>query len=79
MSETVRRWWDFQGNVVELAADVPPTMYDGLNHQIAIYEGGAMGQMFTACGKRACPFPKLREVPGRGPVDCGECIVVEAL
>lgn len=74
MSEPVRRWYDYQGQIVELADDVPLTMYNGLNHQISVWDGGALGQMLTRCGKRACPYPKLREVPGRGPVDCPECL-----
>lgn len=75
--DTARRWYDYQGNIVELAADVPLTMYNGLNHEIDPPGGGVLGsQMLTRCGVRACPTPRsgLREVPGRGPVDCPRCL-----
>jgi hypothetical protein len=73
---TNRRWYDFRGDIVELDADVPLTMYDGLNHEIVVWEGDVLAQMVTKCGKRACPTPSsgLREVPGRGPVDCPDCL-----
>lgn len=68
-----RRWYDYAGSLVELADSTPLTMYDGLNHRIRVWEGGQVGQMLTGCGKRACPGP-TRQVPGRGPVDCPECL-----
>jgi len=74
----VYRWWCHTGAEITLPTDAPPTMYDGLNHAVAVWEGGAMGQMLTRCGGRACPYPGLREVPGRGPVDCPECLEREA-
>lgn len=69
-----RRWYDFKGGIVELAEDVQLTMYNGLNHALLPPSDGAPGsQMLTKCGKRACPGA-TREVPGRGPVDCADCL-----
>lgn len=73
MRRMTRRWYDYQGGLVELADDVPLTMYDGLNHRIRMWEGEHVGQMLTGCGKRACPG-LTRQVPGRGDVDCPECM-----
>lgn len=74
MSEIAKRWLCHTGQEIALSADVPLTMYNGLNHDIAVWEGGTVGQMLTRCGLRACPYPRLREVPGRGPVDCPGCL-----
>lgn len=78
----MRVWYCHTGKRIELAPDVPLTMYNGVNHRIVEWDGDALGQMLTGCGERACPVTlggvhagyRLREVPGRGPVDCPECI-----
>jgi len=72
----MRQWYDYQGNTVTLTDDAPLTMYDGLNHQIIEWPDDTVAQMVTKCGKRACPTPRsgLREVPGRGFVDCPACL-----
>lgn len=71
-SETKRRYLDYLGRLVILTGG-ESTMYDGLNH--ALWRATEPpSQMITLCGKRACPVRRLREVPGRGPVDCPECI-----
>ena len=71
---TEYRWRCHTGELVIRPADMALTMYNGLNHRISVWEGGALGQMLTACGRRACPYPGVREVPGRGPVDCPDCL-----
>lgn len=73
MTDDVYRWFDHRGNVIEAPATPGrPTAYgtyDQLNHwMFGQPSSTARFQAMTLCGKRA------HEVPGRGDVDCPECI-----
>lgn len=67
------RWFDHNGNVVSApATDTRPTAYrwDDQRTHWMFGEPSEVPrfQALTLCGKRAL------EVPGRGEVDCSECI-----
>ncbi len=71
----VLRWFDHQGNIIEASAPpdgARPTAYRGDDQRTHYMFGRAtstpMFQAMTLCGKRAL------EVPGRGEVNCTECI-----
>lgn len=69
------RWFDHRGGIIETpATEPPPTVYgpyDQLNHwMFGDPSAVATFQALTLCGKRAL------EVPGRGAVDCPECIEI---
>jgi hypothetical protein len=82
-----RRWFDYRGGVFERPATDPLTCWDAIDqHTHALWPDGLgpLAQALTRCGKRACPVGvpgsrrrserPLREVPGRGPVDCPDCL-----
>lgn len=74
--QTPRRWYDYKGETVERPADTPLTAwnwYDQRTHAIWPDGHGSLAQVLTRCGKRACPAAR-NEIPGRGEVDCPECI-----
>lgn len=77
MTEQVpRRWLDYKGGIVERPADTPLTAwnwYDQHTHAIWPDGHGSLSQVLTLCGKRGCPAAR-NEIPGRGEVDCPECI-----
>lgn len=69
------RWFDHEGNVVEApAAPGRPTAYrwdDQRTHwMLGTPSATPTIQALTLCGKRAL------DVPGRGVVDCPECVEV---
>jgi hypothetical protein len=73
--EAVFRWFDHNGNVISApAAEGRPTAYrwdDQRTHaMLGTPSETPVMQALTLCGKRAL------EVPGRGEVDCPECIEV---
>lgn len=76
MSDDMWRWFDHKGGVIEAPATPGqrPTCfgpYDRLNHwMFGKPSSAAWFQAMTLCGKRA------HEVPGRGEVDCPECIEI---
>lgn len=76
MTDEPRRWYDYKGGIFEVPADTPLTTFgklDRLTHALWTDGHGALVQALTGCGRRGCP-PSLHEVPGRGPVDCPECL-----
>lgn len=67
-----RRWLTWDGQIMTAPTGAPLTAfgtYDRLNHALDSDGYGALTQAVTYCGKRA------HEIPGRGPVDCPECLV----
>jgi hypothetical protein len=76
----MRRWLDYKGAVVEVSDDVPLTAWNWFDQRTHAIFGGEPGsiaryQLLTRCGKRGCPAAR-NEIPGRGPVDCPECLEV---
>lgn len=71
MSEQTTKWYDHEGRILEAPYSDTPTAYrwdDQRTHRISNPTMGRLTQAITHCGKRAL------EVPGRGDVDCPECI-----
>lgn len=71
-----RRWLDYQGQVFERPDDTPLTTwgyFDQLTHRLWPDGTGELTQAYTGCGRRGCPASR-HEIPGRGPVDCPECL-----
>lgn len=69
------RWFDHTGGIIETpVTDRPPTCfgtYDRLNHWMFGEPSEQLRhQAMTLCGKQA------HEIPGRGGVDCPECIEI---
>lgn len=73
---TPRRWFDYQGGIVQVPGDTPLTAwnwYDQRTHAIWPSGHGPLSQVLTKCGKRGCPASR-NEIPGRGHVDCPACL-----
>lgn len=70
MSEQTR-WFDHNGQIVTAPYSDRPTAYrwdDQRTHRINNPPPGQTVQAVTRCGLRAL------EIPGRGEVDCPECL-----
>jgi hypothetical protein len=74
---SVFRWFDHKGGVIEATAPADgsrPTAWRWddcrTHHMFGTPSSVPSFQALTSCGKRAL------EVPGRGPVDCPECLEV---
>lgn len=63
------RRYDHVGNIVEFP-DGTTTCWngDGYTHHLFAANQGVMMQALTWCGRRA------NEFPGRGPIDCPQCL-----
>lgn len=68
-----RRWLNYRDRLVFLDFTEPVTMYDGLTHALRPAVEPPE-RMFTLCGRRGCPLPGVRTVPGRVTVDCLDCL-----
>jgi hypothetical protein len=87
-ARVVRRWFDYRGGVFERPATDEATCWDFYDQRTHAMLSDGLGdipvQALTRCGKRACPVGVsgsrrrservIRQVPGRGPVDCPECL-----
>jgi hypothetical protein len=66
-----QEWLDHEGEIVTAPQSDRPTAYrwdDQHNHWVMRPASGQLAQALTLCGKRAL------EMPGRGEVDCPDCI-----
>jgi hypothetical protein len=65
------QWLNHKGEIMTAPYSDKPTAYrwdDQRTHRISNPPSGQLVQAVTRCGKRAL------EIPGRGEVDCPECI-----
>lgn len=71
MSERVTQWYDHTGQIITAPYSDQPTgfgTYDRLTHRLMKPPSSAPIQAISWCGRR------VQEVPGRGEVDCPECL-----
>lgn len=71
MSERVTHWYDHKGNIMTAPYSDEPTgfgKYDRLTHRLMKPQEGRIVQAVSWCGHR------VHEVPGRGEIDCPECL-----
>jgi hypothetical protein len=67
-------WFDHEGNPLTAPATTRPTgfgRFDRMTHRIMKPSPGQTVQAVSWCGRR------VHEVPGRGDVDCPECLEAE--
>ena len=66
-------WLDHEGNEMTAPASDEPTgfgRFDRLTHRLMRPGAGQVIQAVSRCGRR------VHEVPGRGEVDCSECLEI---
>lgn len=71
LGDLEQAWLTWDGDVVYAPRSDEPTGYrwdDRWTHRLIRPQAGQIAQAVTWCGKRALV------VPGRGPVDCPECL-----
>lgn len=73
MSDTTS-WFDHKGNLMTAPASEEPTGFglDRYTHRLMKPSAGQVIQAVSWCGRR------ILEVPGRGEVDCPECVALLA-
>jgi hypothetical protein len=67
-------WYDHVGNIMRAPVSDTPTgygKYDQLTHRLMRPQYGQVIQATSWCGHR------VHEVPGRGDVDCPECLEIQ--